>query len=112
MKLTSVLFTLALWNPTPDTCLDAFNDNVISVSEKTVSFTLRNESTRSIPLIIPGVMNPNLSPFSNSGVNLKPGQEIFFRHKGKKRLLLKVDETLEGQTIKVAKLLKERKDAL
>src|SRR6056300_122791 len=44
-----------------------------------ISFTLRNETAQSIPLIIPGVMNPNLGPFSNSGVRLKIGQQINFR---------------------------------
>jgi hypothetical protein len=47
------------------------------------SFTLRNNSAKSIPLLIPDVMNPNLSPFSNSGVDLKMGQEILFKEKGR-----------------------------
>jgi len=33
-----------------------------------VSFKLNNPSPQSIPLKIPNVMNPNLSPFSTSGV--------------------------------------------
>lgn len=74
-----------------------------------VSFTLRNTSAKSIPLLIPGVMNPNLSPISNSGVTLKVGQEILFRYKGKKRVLLVVGPELEGQTLKVPKLLSDRK---
>lgn len=75
-----------------------------------VSFTLRNESAKSIPLIIPTVMNPNLSPMSNSGVDLKIGQEIFFRIKGKNYVLLTVDESIQnGEIIKVAALLKARK---
>jgi hypothetical protein len=74
------------------------------------SFTLRNNSAKSIPLQIPGVMNPNLSPFSNSGVDLKMGQEIFFTYKGKKRILLIVDENIDhGDVVDVSKLLKERK---
>jgi biopolymer transport protein ExbD len=74
------------------------------------SFTLRNNSAKSIPLQIPGVMNPNLSPFSNSGVDLKMGQEIFFTYKGKKRILLIVDENINhGDVVDVSKLLKERK---
>jgi hypothetical protein len=79
----------------------------------TISFTLRNNSAKAIPLIIPTVMNPNLSPFSNSGVNLKIGQEILFRAKGKKYLLLKVDDSIQnGDVVDVSALLKERKKAL
>lgn len=74
-----------------------------------IPFTLRNNSATSIPLRIPGVMNPNLSPFSNSGVDLAVGQEIFFYHKKKKYLLLTVSETMDGDTLIVNKLIKERK---
>ena len=45
-------------------------------SETMITFTLRNSTAKSIPLIIPDVMNPNLTPFSSSGVSLKIGQEI------------------------------------
>jgi len=77
-----------------------------------VSFTLRNNSAKSIPLIIPTVMNPNLSPFSNSGVDLKIGQEILFKVKGKTYTLLTVDSSLADTTIDVASRLKERKKEL
>lgn len=78
-----------------------------------VSFTLRNTSAKSIPLIIPTVMNPNLSPFSKSGVDLKIGQEIFFKAKGKRHVLLIVDSTINnGDELDVAKLLKKRKKEL
>tara|TARA_R110002050_G_scaffold280921_1_gene428105 strand:+ start:622 stop:1221 length:600 start_codon:yes stop_codon:yes gene_type:complete len=82
----------------------------ISNAAKDIPFTLRNSTARSIPLIIPGVMNPNLSPFSNSGVSLKVGQEILFRQGFRNYLLLRVDESIEaGKVLDVAKLLKERK---
>ena len=74
-----------------------------------VDFTLRNGSVKDIPLLIPGVMNPNLSPMGNSGVSLKVGQKILFKYKAKKRVLLIVDERLEGQVIQVHKVLKKRK---
>ncbi|MEM7040576.1 MAG: hypothetical protein AAF570_26670, partial [Bacteroidota bacterium] len=74
-----------------------------------VGFTLRNNSLKSIPLFIPGVMNPNLSPVSNSGVTLRPGQRILFKYRGKRRVLLVVSEDLEGQKLDVARLLKNRK---
>ena len=77
------------------------------------SFTLRNNSATSIPLIIPGVMNPNLSPYSNSGVDLKIGQEILFKYKGKKQVLLVVDENItNGDKLDVAELMKARKAEL
>lgn len=74
-----------------------------------VSFTLENTTTKSIPLIIPNVMNPNLSPFSKSAVSLAIGQKIFFKYKGKKRLLLVVSKANQDLTLNVAKLLKEKK---
>jgi hypothetical protein len=78
-----------------------------------VSFDLRNKSASSIPLIIPSVMNPNLSPFSKSGVSLKMGQEILFREKGRKYVLLTVNDSIEdGAAIDVAQLLAERKREL
>jgi len=78
-----------------------------------VSFTLQNTTAKSIPLIIPNVMNPNLSPFSKSGVDLKIGQEIFFKNNGKKYVLLKVDDRItNGSTLNVGQLLKERKAEL
>lgn len=65
---------------------------------------------RSIPLVIPGVMNPNLSPLSSSGVSLKIGQEIFFRQKGKETLLLVVSKDIkEGEQVNVALLIKKEK---
>lgn len=80
-----------------------------------VSFTLHNSSARSIPLRIPGVMNPNLSPFSDSGVTLQVGQKIFYHPKGKKRslgekkILLIVSEDLADQKLDVAQLIKKLK---
>lgn len=78
-----------------------------------VSFKLINPSAKSIPLIIPNVMNPNLSPFSESGVDLKIGQEILFRQKGKKYVLLTVSNEIQnGEKVNVRKLLNERKKEL
>ena len=78
-----------------------------------ISFTLRNTSLKSIPLLIPSVMNPNLSPKSRSGVDLKVGQEILFRSGGKKYTLLTVDNSIkDGDEIDVATLLTDRKKEL
>ncbi|MEL6135352.1 MAG: hypothetical protein AAFR59_18495 [Bacteroidota bacterium] len=77
-----------------------------------VPFTLRNNSLKSIYLKIPGVMNPNLSPMSNSGVDLRIGQKIFFFVDKKKYLLLEVTEDLQGEKVDVSKLIKDRKKEL
>ncbi|MBB3697267.1 hypothetical protein KMW28_28375 [Flammeovirga yaeyamensis] len=85
----------------------------VAMKEPFVTFTLRNNTSKSIPLIIPGVMNPNLSPFSNSGVDLKIGQEILFKEKGKTYQLLVVDNTIEKNSkLDVAQLIKTRKSEL
>lgn len=86
------------------------------IQTESVNFTLLNKTSKSIPLKIPGVMNPNLSPFSNSGVQLKIGQKIYFtlndRKAGKKELLLIVTKDLEGQKLVVNDLIKKRKKEL
>lgn len=81
--------------------------------EAYITFTLSNNSLKAIPLVIPGVMNPNLSPLSSSGVRLKLGQAIYFRHKGQEALLLVVSKDIkEGQKINVAELINQRKREL
>ena len=80
---------------------------------KKVNFTLQNSSNKSIPLIIPTVMNPNLSPNSMSGVTLKMGQEVLFKVRGRKYVLLTVDENIQkDDVLDVAKLLPKRKREL
>ena len=72
-----------------------------------VSFTLRNNTLKSIPLIIPTVMNPNLSPKSSSGVYLKYGQKVYLRRGVSKKLILTVNETIrEGALIDVDSLIR------
>ena len=86
---------------------------VMAANEGLIDFTLVNSSDESIPLIIPNVMNPNLSPNSKSGVNLKIGQELIFRNRGKRYVLFTVDETIqEGHQIDVYELLQARKKEL
>ena len=86
---------------------------VMAANEGLVSFTLVNSSDESIPLIIPNVMNPNLSPNSKSGVDLRIGQELIFRNRGKRYVLFTVDESIqEGQELDVYELLQERKKEL
>lgn len=82
-------------------------------SQRYVNFTLHNSSLKSIPLVIPGVMNPNLSPLSDSGVGLQMGQPVYFRQKGRDVLLFKVDENFqEGERIDVPELIRKRKQEL
>ena len=76
-------------------------------SSKAVPFKLVNKKLRSIKLEIPGVMNPNLSPLSYSGVDLKVGQKIYFYFRGERIELLEVKDSLQGQKINVAKRIKE-----
>ena len=75
-----------------------------------INFTLRNETAQSIPLLIPGVMNPNLSPYSNSGVRLKIGQQINFREGLKTYTLLIVNDSIEeGAILEIGALMTEKK---
>ena len=84
-----------------------------NTDEEYVTISLLNSSATSIPLIIPGVMNPNLSPYSTSGVRLKMGQEVLFKVRGRKYILFIVDESIEeGDKIQVSTLLKQRKKEL
>lgn len=85
--------------------------NEVGEDERYISFTLRNETLKSIPLIIPGVMNPNLSPQSNSGVRLKIGQEIKYKKGGRARLLLVVDHSIkEGDVLLVGERIAQVND--
>lgn len=69
-------------------------------------FYLVNTTNQSLPLRIPGVMNPNLSPYSKSGVDLATGQKIYLKAKGKDLLILTVTDTIpKGARINVADLI-------
>ncbi|MEL0335122.1 MAG: hypothetical protein VW980_04945 [Flavobacteriales bacterium] len=84
---------------------------VADKGERYIGFTLRNETLRSIPLIIPGVMNPNLSPQSNSGVRLMVGQEIKYKKGGRAHLLLVVDDSIkEGDVLFVGERIAQVND--
>ena len=70
------------------------------------AFYLENNTAQKIPLHIPGVMDPNLNPFSRSGVDLKNGQEIYLKINNKKLLILTVTDTIpHGARIDVASLV-------
>lgn len=71
---------------------------------------------KSIPLVIPSVMNPNLSPLSNSGVSLNIGQNVYFYPNGtskKRELLFTVDESYqEDQVLEIDAMIEKRKKEL
>ena len=75
--------------------------------------TFHNGSLKSIPLNIPGVMNPNLFPISDSGVTLEVGQKVFYFpnvKKGKKELLFEVDGTFKKDTIlQIHEIIRQKK---
>lgn len=85
----------------------------LSVKAQNIPMTFHNGSLRSIPLIIPGVMNPNLNPKSNSGVSLDVGQKVYFLPNGKrnsKALLFTVDATFKKDTVlQIDEIIKKRK---
>ena len=70
--------------------------------------TFENKSAVSIPLEIPGVMNPNLNPHSKSGISLDKGQKVFFKYKGKRTLLLEITNQKDGETLVINELIAKR----
>jgi hypothetical protein len=67
-----------------------------------IPMTFHNGSFFSIYLNIPGVMNPNLLPKSNSGVSLDVGQVVYFfpnGKNGKKQILFTVSPNWKSDTI-------------
>jgi hypothetical protein len=81
---------------------------LVSLSANAVDLNFENRSSVSIPLQIPSVMNPNLSPNSKSGVTLREGQEVFFNYQGKKTLLLKVENEKDGEVVVIDQLIAKR----
>ena len=85
----------------------------VSAKAQNIPMTFHNGSFRSIPLIIPGVMNPNLNPKSNSGISLDVGQKVYFFPNGKKKkkeLLFVVAATWKRDTIlQIDEIIKKRK---
>lgn len=91
----------------------AFSFNVNA--QKSINFTFHNGSLQSIPLVIPSVMNPNLSPMSNSGISLDIGQVVYYfpdGPKSKKEVLFVVTEDYQnGQVLEINELITEKKKA-
>ena len=107
------LFTLLFLTTCIHTSSAQKTEEVTVISPSvSVQVYLLNKSVKSIPLIIPGVMNPNLSPKSKSGVVLKVGQKIYFRDQGKRHQLLTITEEDNNKRIEVSSLIKVRKKEL
>jgi hypothetical protein len=87
-----------------------------NINAQNIPMTFHNGSFKSIPLIIPGVMNPNLNPKSNSGVSLDVGQKVYFFPNGTKKnreILFIVDATWKKDTIlQIDKIMEKRKSEL
>lgn len=71
----------------------------------------KNTSLKSIPLTIPGVMNPNLSPLSTSNVSIPEGTVVSFFYNKKKYDLVTITADME-KTIIVNELIEQRKKEL
>lgn len=109
-KLTSLVVVVLISFGCNRSTYSKASDGVVTSKPEYISFTLENTTSKSIPLIIPNVMNPNLSPYSESGVKLQIGQKILFRQNGKKHVLLIVDKTIKDNSIlNIAELLAKRK---
>lgn len=95
--------------------LSAFFYSTFATAQS-IQFTFHNGSLKSIPLVIPTVMNPNLSPLSNSGISLNIGQNVYFYPKGtskKRELLFTVDDTFQqNQVLEIDQLIEKRKKEL
>lgn len=76
-------------------------------ASENVSVTFHNGSARSIPLKIENVMNPNLSPFSDSGVTMAEGTRIYYKDGRKWVEILVITSDYNGKTIEVDEILKE-----
>ena len=76
------------------------------IAVREINLELINKSSKSISLIIPGVMSPNLLPNSTSNVKLKIGQEIIFKKNLNKSIIYTVSEKNEdGDKIYINELI-------
>ena len=72
------------------------------------AFYLENNTAQTIPLVIPGIMNPKLTPFSRSGVNLVNGQKVYLDLNGERILILTVTDSIpHGARIDLATLINQ-----
>ena len=70
------------------------------------AFYLVNNTGQTLPLHIPGIMNPKLSPYSRSGVDLPNGQKIYLDLKDNQILIFTVTDSIpNGARIDLATLI-------
>ena len=93
-----LLLVAALQLVQPSVLATTVQEHVSEHADTSINFTLYNPLLKSIPLVIPGVMNPNLSPLSRSGVTLAVGQQIFIIRDRKRELLYTVPADLAPGT--------------
>ena len=99
-------------------CVLQFNEKVVhfklkdiskikeQIAVREINLELINKSSKSISLIIPGVMSPNLLPNSTSNLKLKIGQEIIFKKNLNKSIIYTVSEKNEdGDKIYINELI-------
>lgn len=69
-------------------------------AQRQVNVKLVNDGLTFIPLDVPGIMNANLVPKSESYVTFPVGQKVFYRKKGTATslLVLEVTEAWPGDT--------------
>lgn len=89
----------------------AENLNNSGATNEWVDLKLLNNSDKSIKLHIPHVMNPNLSPHSESGVSIEVGTMVYFYVKKKKYELVEITSDMEKIVI-VDELVRKRKSEL
>ena len=76
------------------------------IAVRGINLELINKSSKSISLIIPGVMSPNLLPNSTSNLKLKIGQEIIFKKHLNKSIIYTVSEkNQDGDKIYINELI-------
>jgi hypothetical protein len=70
------------------------------------AFYLVNNTAQTLPLHIPGIMNPKLNPYSRSGVDLPNGQKIYLDLKDNQILIFTVTDSIpNGARIDLANLI-------
>jgi len=90
--------------------------SISQVHSQNIPMKFHNGSFKFIYLSIPGVMNPNLVPKSNSGLSLDAGQVVYFFPKGKnekKEVLFVVKSNWKRDTIlEIDEIIRKRKKEL
>ena len=70
------------------------------------AFYLVNNTGQTLPLHIPGIMNPKLNPYSRSGVDLPNGQKIYLDLRDNQILIFTVTDSIpNGARIDLATLI-------